>query len=290
VPGATAAGLGLGLGPAVTALAVGQCVYLLSATVALVVGAEVQLLYALLPGVAAGAYWTLFGNGPLPAAGWSAWAITLAGTVLVAVLHTRAAEPARVTRAELLAAIPHGLFGMLAAGLLTMPLVAEISGGSADHAITSTVLALSLSMGPAEWILHVFRGRTHELLWNCPDLRSFRIDAFGQLMSAVMGYLAVLTVLVVAVGSAAGLTWSPATTTVVLSQITLGGSLFIALILQSCGRQGVVLAAFGIALAASALGLAAPEPGLVRTGICHVLFLILLTYGCIVLSRATSHR
>jgi hypothetical protein len=318
------AGAVLDVGPKSTSLAVGQCWYLLAATAALVGGAEPWLLAALLPGAGASVLQLAVG-GPVHPAVWFAWTVTIAATAAIAVVHTRAERrPARTARRwwrsaarDVAAALPYALFGLLAGGLLTFGTVSTLMKLSQpSRATTVAVLALSLSMGPAEWILFSYRRRVHGLLVTRTRMTAFAWSARGVLMTVVALYAAALVALVVVIVAAAAAIggpggggsrdagWpagvltdtaaAPATPWVVGANLGLGCAFFVALLLQSCGRiRPVVVACAGV-LAAEAVAAVVMGPGPAQlttqfaasAGLCTVL----LIYALVVLGRATSFR
>jgi hypothetical protein len=338
-------GAALGVGPKSTSLAVGQCVYLLAATAALVSGAEPWLLAALLPGVGASVIQLAFG-GPVHPAVWLAWAATIAATIGVAAVHTRAqpgaggrtgrrtgtrpghrsgragraaarlgGAAARRAWSDLVAALPYALFGLLAGGLLTFGAVSALLKLSApSRATTLCVLALSLSMGPAEWILFAYRRRVHRLLVTRTGMAGFAWTARGVLLTVVALYAAALGALAVVIvaaaagidGSAidgprgggllAGVAGASATPWVAGANLGLGCAFFVALLLQSCGRIRPVVISCAAVLAAEAAAAVALGPGQAQVqlvvqfaasaGLCAVL----LIYALVVLGRATSYR
>lgn len=167
---ATALGaLPAGGGP-VTAVAAAQSLYLAAAGVLLVLGRERLLLAALSPLVAGAAVLPWWEPGPLPRAGLPLLALlaTLAATahVLRAGLAAPPAPGGPRPRPRL--SLPYGLFG-LAAAVLVM-----LEGRQDPYA----VIALTLSMGPAEWLLYRYRG------WSVAALRASATPGAFMLRSA----------------------------------------------------------------------------------------------------------
>jgi hypothetical protein len=326
-PVIVAVGAVLDVGPQSTSLAVGQCGYLLAATAVLVCGAELWLLAALLPGAVASVVQLAVG-GPVNPAVWLAWTGTIAATIGVAVVRTRA-EPRAAGRGrpswrgaarDVAAALPYAMFGLLAGGLLTFGTVStllELSQPS--RATTVAVLALSLSMGPAEWILFAYRRRVHRLLVTRTRMAAFAWTARGVLTTTLALYAAVLAALVVVIVGAAAvigvfdiadIVGAPATPWVAGADLGLGGAFFVALLLQSCGRIRPVVVACAVVLAAetAAAFVLGPGPGpasglgrgpgsgpgtaqltvqfAASAGLCTWL----LGYALAVLGRATSFR
>lgn len=285
VPVCAALGALFGTGPAVVALACAQSLYLLAATAALVTGGEVWLLLVLLPGLSvsfAGPPWQLVLTG---------WAVTGTGVLALAYERTRGGTATGVSWSSLRIALPYALFGLLAGGFLTFTLVAAYAGyGAPPPATSAAMVALSLAMGPAEWVLYDFRARGHELLQETRSLKEFALHVRVTLLELVVRFLAVLAVLLGLAFLAAGT--SPGLTRVAACSLLTGGALFVALMLQSCGRMAAPLICCGAVLAAetAVLVLAAPPPSAVQLYGAAALFTVLLAYAVAVLGRATAHR
>lgn len=274
----------LGSGYAVIAVACAQSVYLLAATAALVMGAELWLLLALMPGVAV----TFSGlPGQLVIVGW---AVTGAAVLAIALERTAGSARSGVSWAALRLVAPYALFGLLAGGLLTFTIVAAYAGYGAPPASTSAAMvALSVSMGPAEWVLHSFRARGHELLKSSHSLRMFVIDVRLTLFDLLCRFLAALGVLL---GGAILLADQSGGVQTFCCYLLLGGALVVALMLQSCGQTAASLVCCSLTLAVemTVMFTAAPDPGSVQLAGAVVLFTVLLSYAVVVLGRATCHR
>jgi len=190
VPVCAALGAVLGAGPAVVALACAQSLYLLAATAALVTGGEVWLLLVLLPGLSvsfAGPSWQLVLAG---------WTVTGMGVLALAHERTRGGTATGMSWPSLRIALPYALFGLLVGGLLTFTLIAAYTGyGTPPAATSAAMVALSLAMGPAEWVLYDFRARGHELLQEARSLGEFALHVRVTLLELVVRFLAVLAVL-----------------------------------------------------------------------------------------------
>ncbi|WP_106397694.1 hypothetical protein [Actinocorallia populi] len=274
-----------GADTAVVAVACAQSLYLLAATAALVTGGEIWLLAVLLPGLSvsfAGPPWQLVLAG---------WTVTGLGVLVLAYERTRDGTGTGVSWASLRIAVPYALFGLLAGGLLTFTIVAAYTGYGEPPPTTSiAMVALSLAMGPAEWVLYGFRARGHDLLQESHSLQEFGWHIRVTLLELVVRFLAVLAVLL-------GLAFmvaeaSRGTLQVAACSLLLGGALFVALMLQSCGRAtaSLVCCAVALVLETAALVLAAPPPVAVQLGGAAGLFTVLLAYAVVVLGRATAHR
>ncbi|AIR96320.1 hypothetical protein [Streptomyces glaucescens] len=171
-------------GGPVTVVAAAQSLYLAAAGVLLVLGRERLLLAALSPLIA--------GASVLP--WWEPGPVLRAGLVLLALLATLAVT-ARVLRAGLavpaadggprpspLASLPYGLFGLAAAVLVLL------EGRRHPYA----VIALTLSMGPAEWLLYRYRGWSVAALRASGTPRGFRFRSAAVLGACLGVYLLLL--------------------------------------------------------------------------------------------------
>jgi hypothetical protein len=202
------------------------------------------------------------------------------------------AAGAGLGRADLRGALSSAGFGLTAAGLLVFPVTSGLPGhGSASSGALIASLPLALSMGGAEWVLISFRRRTQRLLRNTREVRVFTTRARLVLLAALLQYLTAVTLLtatVMAVAAGTGLTqphWAD------LPQVTayllLGGSMFLALLLQAFGSRTFPLVACAVALAfevaSRGLGVAA------QIVACTELLLVLAGYAGLVLGRAVRH-
>ncbi|WP_436987439.1 hypothetical protein [Streptomyces sp. enrichment culture] len=170
-------------GGAVTPAAAAQSGYLAAAGVLLVLGRERLLLAALSPlaGAAVLPWWE-----PGPALRITLPLLALAATLTVTgrVLRGALAVPAvaGATRPRLLASLPYGLFG-LAAGVLVL-----LEGREEPYA----VIVLTLSMGPAEWLLYRYRGLSVAALRATATPAGFLLRSAGVLGLCLLAYLAPL--------------------------------------------------------------------------------------------------
>ncbi|MEV0173085.1 hypothetical protein AB0I00_18450 [Streptomyces sp. NPDC050803] len=168
-------------GGPVTLVAAAQSVYLAAAGVLLVLGGEWLLLAALTPLVAGSAVLPWWEPGPVLRAGLPALALlaTLAvtGYTLRAALATPSAPGAPPPPRH--RSLPYGLFG-LAAGILVL-----LEGRRHPYA----VIVLTVSMGPAEWLLYRFRGLSVDALRAAATPVAFLWRSAGVLGICVFGYL-----------------------------------------------------------------------------------------------------
>lgn len=236
--------------------AAAQGVYLLGATVLLVLRAERWLLAALAPGVLVSAGYLLAQRlDPVTGLAWLPLVVCALLALVLAAVKTARPGPAigRVLRgAELRAALPHALFGLVTAGLLAFPVVViGFGGGAGMPAAALLTLPLSLSMGAAEWSLYWYRRRVRGLLQVARTVGQFAPRARQTLLGAVARYLGAIVLLIaatlaVALVGRARLEW-----TVVRaggSYLALGCALFVALLLQAVGTGLFTLVACAAAL------------------------------------------
>ncbi|MEU8761809.1 hypothetical protein [Streptomyces sp. NPDC048659] len=253
----------------------GQAVYLGAATVLLVLGRERALLGALLPlALAVPAVPALHQDLPeavrtVPLLG------SLLATAVCAALALRPApgepRPARGRGGPPLAAsLPYGLFG-LGSGLLVL------------YAGADAVIALTLSMGPAEWLLHRFRHWSLTRLRLLTTAYEFRRAVIGMLARCLGAYLLALAALTV---TAAAL-WPGAAAVSpgrIGALLLVGAVLWLGLLMQAFGG---VSAAAGVCLLAAAVQTLLPGAGPAAVGGAAAALCVLT---CLLLVRPTSHR
>ncbi len=164
----------------------------------LVLGRERLLLLALTPLIAGAAALPWWEPGPLLRSALPLLALlavlAAAARALTACLTAPAATSAD-PRPPLRASVPYGLFG-LAAAVLTL-----LEGRHDPFA----VLALTLSMGPAEWLLYRYRGWSVTALRASSTPAAFLLRSCGVLALCLTAYLLVLLppALFIATGPAA---------------------------------------------------------------------------------------
>ena len=278
----------------------GQSAYLGAATVLLVLGQERLLLAALAPSVVgAGLVLAL----PMPTLVRAAILLTtLAGAVGLAVWQVvRCLRTAAVTggseppRHEIAAA---GLFGL---GVGTLTLVAGL-GGTLHHALRpadppvpgggtgAAMVALTLSLGLAEWLLYRYRSLATAALRTSHSPGGFRRRTVLLLAGCLLGYLAVVGVL----DLAATRLW-PHTALVdpprLGALLLLAATLWTALLLQALGLSwrtaGLCLAA---AAFESAVLFTGADPLQVQLYGCGAAAVLLFLLATVVLGRTTTHR
>ncbi|MFB6849865.1 hypothetical protein ACFCXS_34075 [Streptomyces sp. NPDC056373] len=171
-------------GGAVTLVAAAQSAYLAAAGVLLVLGRERLLLAALSPLLAGAAVLPWWEPGPVVRAGLPLLALVATLAVTGRVLRGALAVPASAgsTRPRLLWSLPYGLFG-LASGVLVL-----LEGREEPYA----VIVLTLSMGPAEWLLYRYRGLSVAALRATATPAGFLLRSAGILGLCLLGYVAPL--------------------------------------------------------------------------------------------------
>ena len=245
--------------PLVLAFGAGEGVYMLGASVLVVIGAERWLPAALAPGVTAAAVF-LAGGKPaeLEHQTWGALAATPLLACVIAVACTSGHGPRLgrlLNRAELLGALPAIAVGVLAAGLLSFPVVVGASGhGGGNVGALVASVPLALSMGLAEWILLWYRRATRRLLGLTDDPRWFRRRAGLLLLAALVRYASGTVVIISVAIDVAVLSGQVGVgSTMLLSAVgylLLGTAMFLVLLLQVASVRLVPLAALAAALGA----------------------------------------
>ncbi|MFD3438373.1 hypothetical protein ACFWU3_12840 [Streptomyces sp. NPDC058685] len=215
-----------------------------------------------------------------------------AGAALPAPVRRPVERPARPAGPRLGASVPYGLFGLGTGVLVLYTALGDVlaEGPGAVVAAPSAV-ALTLSMGPAEWLLHRFRGRAVAGLRASTTAHAFRRRAAAVLAECLAAFLAVLLVLALVVT----LLWpdAPALSGARLSTLLLIGTvLWTGLLMQSFGA---VVAAAAVCCAAAAAqtvalltGLGSPQA--VGLGVAGGTAALLAGLVCVLLGRATAHR
>ena len=306
--------LGLAVGLAVVALAMvvtgrvvhtptsallfgaGEGVYLLGAGAAMVLGAEVWLLFALAPGVLASAAFLVLGRPPhLQHLTWWALAATPVLALVIAAVCTRRTGPREgvLFRAdEWLGALPAIGFGVVAAGLLIFPVAAGPHGhGGINVGALLAALPLSLSMGAAEACLLWYRRSVQRLLRTSNQIRAFGTRARLILLAATAMYLAAtvaLMALTVVVAAQTGLVHpSLAYLPQLGAYLILAAAMFLSLMLLAFGSRIFPLVAGACALA---FLIACRDFGVLTQVVAYTdLLLAVGLFAAIVLSKTARH-
>jgi hypothetical protein len=280
-----------GASAAAVGFAVGQALYFASATALLVLGGERALAGALAP-VALGAAWLLVARptglpgppgvlGPVLVllslalavrAGWrgtggaAAWTAERDGPAVGAEVAVRSGEWGGAAQA--------GAFG-LAVAVLTLARIGPAT------------VALTLSMGGAEWFLARCRATTELALGRAGAAREFRGLVLGALVRCLGGYV----LLVAALAWLAEQVWPGSTGPGVPGLAALAAAIWSAQLLQSLGllpraTLGVCVAAVGLVVARAA-GVA---PGTAQVGVSVAAATALCALAALAVTTATRHR
>lgn len=299
--------------PAAVAFAAGQSVYLGAATTLLVMGRERSLLAALSP-MAAGAVLALI--HPVPDA--ARLTLLLGSLAVVALLGLREVAPPkgrgavldmrppprgrdqpdrtrgrRTTRGpSLLGSLPYSLFGLATGILVLCTALGDIRTGEQHSAMAApAAVALTLSMGPAEWLLYRFRSRSLAGLRSSSTPRAFWRTTVRTVTRCLAGYL--VTLLTLSLATSALWPHAPG-----VSGVRLTGLLLLGVVLWT----GLLLQSFGAVLGAATIccgaALAQTVAWLTHTGSPHWVGLIVhgtaavaqTALVCALLGRATAHR
>ncbi|MCX5196883.1 hypothetical protein OOK31_23800 [Streptomyces sp. NBC_00249] len=321
----TAAALAVPGGPPFSyAFAAGQALYVGAATVLLVLGRERVLLAALAP-MAAGALLSLVTDPPVPLR-VALLVLSLAAACTLAVRELPLAEGLRTAARRIRErarrrpgedgavrwrmlrgaeedhyarrgprigdSVPYGVFG-LGTGLLVLyaALGEVLAGGPAEAVAAPSAVALTLSMGPAEWLLHRFRSGSLAGLRAARSARAFRRRMLATLTRCLALYLVVL----LALGVTGTLLWPDApglTGLRVATLLLLGAVMWTGLLLQSFGavRPAAVVCASAAFAQSLALLAGAGQPRLVQLVVAATAAAALAVLVCLLLGRATAHR
>ncbi|HWU10331.1 MAG TPA: hypothetical protein VN520_28845 [Streptomyces sp.] len=247
----TAAVAGAALsGPGVTALAVvAQSAYLAAAGVLLVLGRERLLLAVLVPVTAGGTALLWWEPGTVLRAGLPL--LSLLGTVAAAgwVLRATRTAPAAAgaARPGLWPSLPYGLFGLAAGSLVFL--------AGRDH--PWGVIVLTLSMGPAEWLLYRYRGLSVAALRSTRTPAGFRARSAAVLAGCLLVYLGPLVPAALLAGA------EPVTL------LLLAAALWLSLLLQAFGTAWPPAAlCLTAAVSAGAVMLTGAPPGAAALPLC----------------------
>ncbi|MGW0764835.1 hypothetical protein [Streptomyces sp. NPDC002676] len=247
--------------PAAVAFAAGQSCYLGASGTLLVMGRDRALLAALLP-MTLGALLALTHPIPMPARLLllltSLTAVAVLGFLEVArdgsapkanALKTSALKTSALKGSgpRLLASLPYAVFGLASGVLVVYAALGDILAGAGRSGVAApATVSLTLSMGPAEWLLYRFRSGGLAALRASGSARAFRRATGATLARCLSGYLAVLLALALATIALWPHTPAP-------SGVRLAGLLALGVVLWT----GLVLQSFGALLGASAVCCAA---------------------------------
>lgn len=303
-------------GTGAVAFAAGQSCYLAAATALLVMGRERALLAALLP-MAAGAVVAMI--RPVPDT--ARLSLLLGSLAVVAILAFVEVAPAirelgegswtagltallpfgalggaiekqRTATPWLAGSFPYALFGLGSGVLVVYAALGDVLAGDEHSAIAApAAVALTLSMGPAEWLLHRFRSGGLAGLRSSSTSKDFWRTTALTLVQCLTGYLATLLALSLATSAL----WPHAPG---VGGIRLAGLLLLGVVLWT----GLLLQSFGAVLSAAVICCAAAVAQTLalatHSGSPHRVSLIV--YGTAagvqaalvsgLLGRATAHR
>jgi hypothetical protein len=263
--------VGLDLGPA--AVAYGELVYVVAATVIMVFEREMLLFCVLLPAVALATLGLMLPDLS-PTAQLALFVmvgvcitITVAGGWYTATRFERLRNSARVrlVRPEVHRAFLHALYGACCAGLL---MYAVLDALTFPNVFTSNAIMgigmvpLVATLGVTEWNLHAFRSDTEAVLHRTYEFHAFARAVRWSLLSRFASYALVLISVTAAILRAFAI-WAPPSPVLFWRHVgydVLGLCLFLATILVSCGLLEKVLQLLVAALVADlALRVAGPD-------------------------------
>ncbi|MFI9202437.1 hypothetical protein [Streptomyces sp. NPDC053048] len=291
---ATGAAAALPAPPGALAFAAGQVLYLAAATSLLVLGRERLLLLALLPTATGGVVVLL--TEPPPVVGVVLLLATAGGALFAAGYEIARARRAEAPQAgpgtlPLGASVPYGLFGLGCGVLTTIAALGDVLVRHPGGAGGPVVLALTLSMGVAEWLLYRCRGLALAALAASTSTGGLLLRVGRVLTLCVAGYLAALAALTLGVSAL----WPGDPTPSgprLTALLALGAVLWTGLLLQAYGFGWLpallCLGAAGAETAALALRISAPATD--QLVICTGAAAGLLAAATVLLGRITTHR
>ncbi|MER7764104.1 hypothetical protein ABTZ17_30850, partial [Streptomyces sp. NPDC097619] len=188
--------------------------------------------------------------------------------------------------------LPYGMFGLGTGVLVLYAALGEVlAGGRAAAAAAPSAVALTLSMGPAEWLLHRFRSGTLAGLRAAHSPAWFRRAMALTLARCLTSYLAVL----LALGVTGTLLWpgAPGLGGVRIAVLLLlGAVMWTGLLLQSFGavRPAALVCLGAAAVQSTCLLLGTGHPRLVQTAVAAGAAVLLSALAWLTLGRTTAHR
>ncbi|KUN87294.1 hypothetical protein AQJ64_06665 [Streptomyces griseoruber] len=278
---------------AAVAFAAGQSCYLGASTTLLVLGRERALLAALAP-LTAGALLALARPVPDPL-GLTVLVGSLAAVMLLGLLSVAPSlrKPAPASDAPAAAAsLPYALFGLGSGALVLYAALGDVLAGQEHSALAApSAVALTLSMGPAEWLLYRFRSGSLAGLRTTGTPHAFRRATLRTGVECLAAYLLVL----LALGLSATALWpdTPGLTAVRLADLLLlGVVLWTGLLLQSFGAvRGTAAVCCAAALAQTlALLTHLADPHGVALTVYATAAAVQALLVRTLLGRATAHR
>ncbi|MCX5557077.1 hypothetical protein [Streptomyces sp. NBC_00038] len=204
-----------------------------------------------------------------------------------------AARPRRTAAPWLAGSLPYALFGLGSGVLVLYVALGDVLAGDAHTAVAApAAVALTLSMGPAEWLLFRFRSGSLAGLRSSGTSKDFWRTTSGTLVQCLTGYLAAL----LALGLATSALWPHAP--VATGGVRLAGLLLLGVVLWT----GLLLQSFGAVLSTASVccvaALAQTVALAAHAGSPHWVGLIVNGAAagaqtglvCGLLGRATAHR
>ncbi|MEW2168235.1 hypothetical protein AB0912_35375 [Streptomyces sp. NPDC007084] len=189
--------------------------------------------------------------------------------------------------------LSYALFG-LGSGVLVLyaGLGDTLAGGPSATVAAPAAVALTLSMGPAEWLLHRFRGGTLAGLRAGGSVRAFRRITGGVLVRCLAAYLAALLALTLGTSALWPHPGAAPDAVRLAGLLLLGVVLWTGLLLQSFGAvTGTAVVACAAALAQTiALATHSGTPNRTALLVYGTAAIAQTTLACTRLRRATAHR
>ncbi|MDG4865679.1 hypothetical protein P8605_46775, partial [Streptomyces sp. T-3] len=225
-------------------------------------------------------------------AGRNGWAQPKVPSALNAWPRPAPVQETRKAGPRLTASIPYAVFGLGTGALVLHAALGEVFADGATAAIAApAAVALTLSMGPAEWLLHRFRSQGLAGLRRTGTPAAFWRSTTGTLVKCLTAYALVLTFLYIA-GTALWPDAPEADLDSTLALLLLGTVMWTGLLLQAFGAvhtAATICATAALAQTAAVLtGTGTPgQVGLIVPG---ATALVLATLVCVLLGRATAHR
>ncbi|MFD6924827.1 hypothetical protein ACFV99_32010 [Streptomyces sp. NPDC059944] len=188
--------------------------------------------------------------------------------------------------------LPYALFGLGSGVLVLHAALGDVLAGAGTTVAAPAAVALTLSMGPAEWLLYRFRSGSLAGLRASGSARAFRRVTGGVLVRCLAAYLAAL--LALTLGTSA--LWPHGTASTggvgLAGLLLLGAVLWTGLLLQSFGAvtgSAVVVCAAALARTA-ALATRTGDPDEVALLVHGTAAVVQTALVCARLRRATAHR
>lgn len=282
-----------------------QIVYIMSATVLLLLDRDLILWLAFLPGVGASVGYIV--GGPSDIGRRQATigilvtvVLTFQSALLATFVEHRRREPGgpALRLGDLKVAVPFTVYGILAGGFLAAPVMWAVAGsGLGSSTFGATMTPLVLSMGVAEWQLRRYRERTQRFLAGSTDHADFMRYSWREFVRSLGIYVGSLVLLTAIAAVSVAIYEGGLRTEAVLlfgSYTALGAGFYIALVLIACQRVVAVLPCLFAAVVAYCLALALGQTGTASTACylltCTFLLSVLLAVGRHEIRLAVNHR